>query len=397
MIMTYCDAPASRPGRRQALVPVRRLLALGILLALAPSEVRPADPPTLTSPHWASGQFEFTLNGQTNTSYRIEATTDYLNWNTVTTSTGASATRNISVPAPGIRSVYRAVRLGTPYFRYALLAAEAIDLNGQNLTADSFNSRDPLQSTGGAYDVTKAGDRGDAAAVRGVTNAPGVGNVVVAGTLRIGTGGATAIGPQGRVGDRTWIQAGNIGIQPGHLVNNLTFSPPVVTPPSPPGPTPGAGLVAGEFYEYLMDTGNYSLAALGLSSDQKMFVRGHATLHVSGGVTIAGSSSLVIATNASLRLLVGGANTSISMAGVTATRQAAQFQIYGLAGSTTVNLLGGPSFVGCVFAPNATLSLGTPAAGTPQLSGAFVARSVRLNSAMVLHFDEDLLTSGPSQ
>src|SRR5207245_7243431 len=56
--------------------------------------------PLLSSPAYANGQFQFTLNGQANTIYIIQSSTDLTNWTAIATNVSASATRAITnIPA----------------------------------------------------------------------------------------------------------------------------------------------------------------------------------------------------------------------------------------------------------------------------------------------------------
>jgi len=66
--------------------------------------------PLLSAPAYASGQFQFTLNGEANATYIIQASTDFTNWTAVATNVSASATRAITnIPAPAGHSFYRAL------------------------------------------------------------------------------------------------------------------------------------------------------------------------------------------------------------------------------------------------------------------------------------------------
>jgi flagellar hook capping protein FlgD len=67
-------------------------------------------PPLLSSPAYAGGQFQFTLNGEANNTYIIQASTDLTNWTAIATNVSASATRAITnIPAPAGHSFYRAL------------------------------------------------------------------------------------------------------------------------------------------------------------------------------------------------------------------------------------------------------------------------------------------------
>jgi len=66
--------------------------------------------PLLSAPAYANGQFQFTLNGEANATYIIQASTDFTNWTPVATNVSASANRAITnIPATASRSFYRAL------------------------------------------------------------------------------------------------------------------------------------------------------------------------------------------------------------------------------------------------------------------------------------------------
>ena len=65
--------------------------------------------PLLTGSAYVSGHFQFTLSGQANASYVIQASTNLQDWTAVATNTSANATRSISLSAPSRLSFYRAV------------------------------------------------------------------------------------------------------------------------------------------------------------------------------------------------------------------------------------------------------------------------------------------------
>jgi hypothetical protein len=65
--------------------------------------------PILSQPGYASGQFHFTLLGEANLSYIIQASTNLQAWAPVVTNTAPIASRLITVTAPASRSFYRAL------------------------------------------------------------------------------------------------------------------------------------------------------------------------------------------------------------------------------------------------------------------------------------------------
>lgn len=65
-------------------------------------------PPMLSNPVRSGGQFQFTLTGEANVNYIIEASTNLQSWTPVATNSSPNASRNITINAPNSRSFYRA-------------------------------------------------------------------------------------------------------------------------------------------------------------------------------------------------------------------------------------------------------------------------------------------------
>ena len=68
-----------------------------------------ASAPLLSAPSYAAGQFQFTLNGQANVGYIIQASSNLQTWTPVATNVSANAARPIILSAPASVSFYRAL------------------------------------------------------------------------------------------------------------------------------------------------------------------------------------------------------------------------------------------------------------------------------------------------
>ena len=104
------------------------------------------------------------------------------------------------------------------YSKTRLAATQNINLQGNRISTDSFDSSDPLYSTGGRYDPAKSKDNSDV-----VISGSGIiaaNNAKIRGRLRTGPGGVAILHAYGAVGDAAWVQ-GSVGIEPGWLANNL--------------------------------------------------------------------------------------------------------------------------------------------------------------------------------
>jgi hypothetical protein len=65
--------------------------------------------PFLSTPQVFAGQFTFTLQGQSNVTYFIEASSDLVTWTNLATNYDTAAVRSISVPAADAQAFYQAV------------------------------------------------------------------------------------------------------------------------------------------------------------------------------------------------------------------------------------------------------------------------------------------------
>src|SRR5213593_547117 len=270
-------------------------------------------------------------------------------------------------------------------FGGTLAARDFIDLNGNNIQSDSFDSASPLYSTAGQYDPAKRRDHGDVAAYFGLTNSLNVGNAKIYGVLWTGPRFSARIGPQGAVGSIAYVDtpSNNGTIQSGWFRDDMDpFFPDVTLPSLAGGFVPPAGVVGGTNYTYVLGSDNYRLSNLSMGGSQTMLVTGRATLWVQGSITISGNSKIVVSPSGILILYAGtaaGTNTTASIGGggiVNQTYRALGFQYYGLPTHTSMNLTGNGNFVGTIYAPNAGLTLNGGGASDEDFSGATIARTV---------------------
>jgi hypothetical protein len=141
----------------------------------------------------------------------------------------------------------RAVRVRTSrssLFLAAMVAKKGIDLKGNGILSDSFDSGDHHKSTNGHYDPAKAGDLGDVASNDGIVGVVSVQNANIYGHVHTGKNGTASIGSQGAVGSHAWQNAGNKGIQSGWATEDSNFTFPVTTAPYGTGLPTTAGDVA---------------------------------------------------------------------------------------------------------------------------------------------------------
>jgi len=163
-----------------------------------------------------------------------------------------------------LRRKVRVQTLRNAVFAKGMVAEDDINLNGNQVKSDSYNSTDPDQSTDGQYDATKAGDKGDIATNSGLIDSLNVGNAVIYGTVSTGKGGSVAIGPNGAVGNTEWHDQGSQGIQPGAFTDDMNAEFDLVDVPFDSGYTiPGGQSIDNVTYDYVLGGGNYQLNNFG--------------------------------------------------------------------------------------------------------------------------------------
>ncbi|MHB8522613.1 MAG: DUF7305 domain-containing protein [Limisphaerales bacterium] len=288
-------------------------------------------------------------------------------------------------------------------FSKGMVAKGQINLSGNNIKTDSFDSMDPNYSTQGLYDPAKAKDNGDVATDSGLVDSLSVGNANIAGHVSTGPGGSVSVGANGAVGSKAWQQAGNHGVEAGWSSDDMNVSFPDVPAPFVDGYSiPASGSVGGTNYTYVLNNGNYELTSLSLSGQNKVIITGNAVLYVTGNISMAGNASIAIATNASLALYVGTANTdtpvSASLGGngiINNGGNANQFYYYGLPSNNTLALSGNAAFTGAIYAPAAAFTLGGGGNNTYDFVGGSVTATATLNGHYNFHYDENLGRTGP--
>ena len=265
-----------------------------------------------------------------------------------------------------------------------------VDLNGNSIVIDSFDSTDPSSSTAGIYDPAKRRDGARVKSELGIQNAVNVGNADIWGTVAIAPGGTVYTGPMGSVGDLAWHNAGNIGVQPDAVATDAS-----VTIPDPPAPPGGAvtpiGLNVGGITVYTLGDGVWVVPSM-----QDTFnITGNATLIVNGVAKTGAANPVTIAPNASLTLFVYG---SMQFGGgnlVNSSGMVTNLTIYGMSTCTSIDFNGGTTFTGVILAPTADVTAGGGGGTFMNLIGSLQAKSFTMSGKLQLHYDEALNPKKP--
>jgi len=127
-----------------------------------------------------------------------------------------------------------------PFGKAAIGTRGTINMNGNNVVVDSFDSEDPSKSTNGLYSSALRDSQGNVLSDADIANAVSVGNANIYGKVSVGPNGTVSVGQNGAVGDMAW-QQGHTGIQPGWSDQTANFVFPETTFPFTSGFYPSGG------------------------------------------------------------------------------------------------------------------------------------------------------------
>jgi hypothetical protein len=300
------------------------------------------------------------------------------------------------LPAPSAVPIRRKILVQAVYsalFPGAITTVTNIDLNGNNVRVDSFDSTLTNASAWnwslgyGTYVITKARANGNVMTDSSLIGAISVGQANIYGHLDTGPGGTATVGQNGYVGP---LPQNGSGIQAGYVADdmNMTF-PPVILPSGANGwmSVPGNGIIT--------NSGNYY--SMGINNSLSILAP-NVTIYVDGNISLNGNKAITIGATASrVAFYVGG--QSISLTGNATinnlTQNAAVMGIYGLPNLTSINFGGNAGYTGTIYAPQATFSFGGGGNNTYDFVGALVAFSAMMNGHANFHYDESLKRNGP--
>jgi hypothetical protein len=290
-----------------------------------------------------------------------------------------------------------------------MLVDEGVDLKGNNITTDSFDSADPNASAWdpgagyGTYDPSRSKDNGDVSSNSGIIDSFKTGNADIMGRVSTGPGGDVAIGPNGTVGSEAWVSSGNTGIEPGYRTDDMNVRLNDVSFPTTTWfalPDLGNKMVEidGVKYQHVITTsGDYRATTLRGSVYVGAGV--NARVYLSDSVSMTGQEEIRINEDAQ-RLMIYMAGTQFKVAGggiINDTGKAESFLYFGLPSNTQITFGGNASFVGAIYANHADFYLGGGGSDSYDFTGASVTKSVKMNGHYNFHYDEDLANYGPSR
>lgn len=307
--------------------------------------------------------------------------------------------------------IRRNVHVKTKYgalWQVAMAAVQTIDLKGNNVATDSFDSADPNFSSAGQYPLgspwkTKA--NGDVATTRAIVDSLNVGNAKIKGHVRTGPGDNTiTIGPNGSVGDRFWVENGFKGIKDGWSATdfNVVF-PDVVLPNSQwIEPVDRNVTIDGKRYEFaIFSAGDYVInkldGSLMIDAPKGALVR----ILIKSSVEFTAKEVIRIKSDedsgAIVRIYMAGAEMKLGGQSYIDNQGggADRFYLFGLPSCQSITFSGNAGFYGGIYAPQATFALGGGGNDVLDFVGGSVTKTVMMNGHFNFHYDENLGKKGP--
>jgi hypothetical protein len=296
------------------------------------------------------------------------------------------ATGYVTIPTLST-TLKRVLRVGTtnaPLFSVASGARAGIDLKGNNITSDSFNSGLAILSANGKYDPTKTSTNGDLASIAGIVN---VGNANVSGSVILGPTASDSIQNNGFVSGGVYKDF------------NVEFEDVVLPSTSwvPALPLVVPSVINGVSYQYVFNVnGDYTIDNLNAS----VYVASNTTVRLKLTGTAKPSNIEVdgLGTNSSkLTVYMDGPSFTLSGNMLVDGGNAAGFSYYGTTNNTQISFTGNAAFTGTIYAPEADIKLGGGGNTPYDIVGAIIGNTITMNGHFNLHFDENLLSAGPSR
>lgn len=289
------------------------------------------------------------------------------------------STGRVMVPSLGA-TLFRTLRVMTtnvPVFTIGMAAIGDINFNGNNVGTDSFNSSNTNLSTNGRYDPTKTSTNGTVASVGGVVN---VGNANVKGSVLLGPTASSAIK--------------NNGVITGGVSNDFNVNFPDVKLPSGSAiaATSTTQTINGTSFQYVFSTSGY-YSIHNLSGNVYVSPGAQVTLLLTGN---AAATTIEVGSNTNgvsgqLSIYMDGPTFTVGGSAIDDGGVASNLSYYGTTNNTAIKFNGNASFIGTIYAPEATFSLGGGGSSTYDFVGSCVVNTISMIGHYLFHFDEALL------
>lgn len=303
----------------------------------------------------------------------------YVNSSAVGMVSTITSTGVVSAPVSS-QTIGRTVRVTAQrqaLFSKGVISMTYIDMNGNGIAADSFNSHDTNQSVNGKYVASYfSGTNGDIAAVGGIVN---LNNHTISGDLYLGPNAELVRGNV--TGDiyTDWnMQFGDVSV-PQYDVNGVDISG-MWTPA--PG-TSSAHTFTNSGYYTVWDNGDIIVKpGVTVTLDVKKTDYSPSALNIMGGITNP-ATVVMYQMSGSLKLSGGSSGGAFNS-------RPENFQYFGGTNLTSIEYSGTSDFYGVIYAPQADMRLSGGGSGV-NFVGSFLVKSLTMNGGYNIHYDTSLV------
>jgi len=310
------------------------------------------------------------------------------------------STGYVSVPylSSTIARPVRVETTNTPLFSAAIVAKYDINLAGNGVATDSFNSANPSLSTAGRYDSSKASTNGDIASVMGIIN---VANGDVKGTVLLGPTATDSVSANGVI---TGGVSNDFNVEmPDVVLPQTNWLPAIATNVSITSVMGGTTNLFTANYQYAFGpnspcpngSGYYAISGLSggiyvTNANVTLLLTGNASPPV---IYLAGTGP----TAGKLTIYMDGPTFGIGGSSYIDSGNATNLTYYGTTNNTQISISGNAAYCGTIYAPEANLKLSGGGSGTYSFIGATVTKTVTINGHFQFHYDENLALVGPKR
>ncbi len=302
----------------------------------------------------------------------------------------SSATITVPLVGQVITRTVKVTTMTNSLFGVGIATMVGIDMKGNNINLDAYDSADLIHFPGGVWNATNAFAGGDIATQSGSID---IDNANIHGRLFLAPDATyTVKTPNGVVGDMPWNWPAQSGLQgPEWVFNDWNKEFADVLVPFTSGLTPPTGTYSTNSYE--LASGNYYVNG-DFTSSKNLQVNGVASLYVTGDFS---ADSITIPAGCILRLYVGkltGSASKTTFGTVNNAGNAYNIQLFGLPRMTTFTLSGNNAYMGTIYAPQCDVTLNGGGNNTIDYQGACVVKSFTSNGHFNLHYDKNLSRIG---
>jgi hypothetical protein len=296
------------------------------------------------------------------------------------------STGMVTAPITGTK-IYRVVRVTTqvlPLFNVALGAVGNINMNGNSMATDSWNSHNTNLSNNGLYTSAKISTNGDVASVGGIVN---IGNHTINGNLYLGPTATYVSGTNQILGDID--KDYNVNFPDAKLPQNAASA-------INPTVNGGTNYLNQENTIYYVNNDNKPISVAAGLTNVTLIVYAQTfdctSITLQGGITNAAYLTIYDAPPSPGGSVTLHGNSTGGAIGATPVN----FIFYGLPNLTSLTLSGNSDFIGAVYAPEAVLTL-NGGGGANNFMGAAIVKSATMNGHYGFHYDEALGKFGPAK